>query len=60
MVFPFLIIIIVLSVALSTKVKFTENEMIIETGVGMWLPYRRTKSRAKISYASRRLGGVCG
>jgi len=34
MVLPFLIMINVMSVALSTKVKMTENGLIIETGGG--------------------------
>jgi hypothetical protein len=47
MVFPFLIIIIVLSVELSTKVKFTENELIIETGGGdvVTIPKDEVKSK---------------
>ena len=47
MVFPFLIMISVLSVALSTKVKFTENELIIETGGGdvVTIPKDEVKSK---------------
>ena len=47
MVLPFLIMIIVMSVVLSTKVKFTENELIIETGGGdvVTIPKDEVKSK---------------
>ncbi|MCG2880950.1 MAG: hypothetical protein L7H00_05930 [Vulcanisaeta sp.] len=47
MVFPFLIMIGVLSVALSTKVKVTENGLIIETGGGdvVTIPKDEVKSK---------------
>jgi hypothetical protein len=47
MVLPFLIIIIAMSVALSTKVKFTENGLIIETGGGdvVTIPKDEVKSK---------------
>ena len=47
MVFPFLIIISAMSVALSTKVKMTENGLIIETGGGdvVTIPKDEVKSK---------------
>jgi len=47
MVFPFLIIIGAMSVVLSTKVKFTENELIIKTGGGdvVTIPKDEVKSK---------------
>jgi len=47
MALPLLIMIIVMEVALSTKVKFTENELIIETGGGdvVTIPKDEVKSK---------------
>jgi hypothetical protein len=56
MVLPFLIMIIVMSVVLSTKVKFTENGLIIETGGGDVVTIPKDEVKNKNILCTKRTG----